>query len=249
MANMSLNDLLFFDPNDDHTMAWKRLPHLAQAGTLCFITWRTADSLPAEAFLRLKQQREDLLEQYKLDRNGDWKKQLGQLPPKLRALLHWSFFRAWDDELDKAAGACVLQNPALSGIVIDSLLHFDNERYVLTDAVIMPNHVHVIAAFRDEDSLLKQCTSWKHFTATQINRWLSKREVSADGAAELRRQAAPSACDSSDRRIKTSFWQVEQFDHAIRSPEDFSKYRRYIAKNPEMAGLQQGSFRHYTREI
>ncbi len=64
----------------------------------------------------------------------------------------------------------MLREPELSQIVMNSLLHFDNDRYAPTDAVVMPNHVHVLVAFRDEDSLITQCKSWKHFTATQINK-------------------------------------------------------------------------------
>ena len=35
-----------FDPEQDFQVFERRLPHWAQAGTLCFITWRTWDSIP-----------------------------------------------------------------------------------------------------------------------------------------------------------------------------------------------------------
>lgn len=234
MSGISDRDLQFFDPNADHTMVWKKLPHLAQAGTLCFITWRTADSLPKSAIARFANEREVLLQQHNIDPTGNWRASLGELKPDVRAKVHWALFTAWDRELDNAAGACVLRRSDLVQIVMDSLLHFDNDRYVLTDAVIMPNHVHLITAFRDEESLLKQCTSWKHFTATQINRvfW---NEARADGAAGL--------------RGKTDFWQAEQFDHLIRNEADFVRYRRYIAANPDAAMLKAGESLHYSRAL
>ena len=45
------------------------------------------------------------------------------------------------------------------------------------------------------------------------------------------------------------FWQVEQFDHLVRSPEDFDKYRRYIADNPANAGLGEGCYRYFTKTL
>jgi len=80
-----------------------------------------------------------------------------------------------DRQLDAGAGACVLKRPELSRIVEDSLLHFDGNRYVLTDAVVMPNHMHLMAAFRDEGSLISQCTSWKRYTGRRIHEALGQR--------------------------------------------------------------------------
>ncbi len=251
MSESTSSGLQFFDPKQDHTIAWKRLPHWAQAGTVCFITWRTADSLPKEAIGRLNQKRQELLRQHQLDPHDDWKRSLAKLPPSLRGQLHCSFFTTWDEELDHAAGACVLRELELSEIVMNSLQHFDNERYVLTDSVVMPNHVHLLVAFQDEDSLVTQCRSWKHFTATQINKWLREKNAGEEnlsrGATELRRRVAP------ETRIHPpasgEFRQVEQFDHLVRSPEEFEKYRRYIAENPGKARLPAGSFRYYSKEL
>ena len=214
-------DLQFFDRNRDFTVMWKNLPHWAQAGTICFITWRTADSLPMCAIEKIKQERRELAISNQLHPNADWKSAIVDLPPKKRAELYWSTVLSWDKQLDNAAGACVLRHTDLSEIVLKSLLHFDGDRYVLTDAVIMPNHVHLLAAFRDEESLERQCTSWKHFTASEINKRMHQ---------------------------SGEFWQVDQFDHLVRDLEDFEKYRDYIANNPKKAGLTQGSFRYYSAE-
>lgn len=198
------------------------MPHWAQASTITFITWRTADSLPASALDRLARERADLLNKYGLDAAGNWKRQLAQLQPRDRGRIQWRLFTAWDDLLGNCAGACVLARAELSKIVEDSLLHFDGDRYMLTDAVVMPNHVHLLVAFRDEEALVKQCTSWKKFTARQIQATLGKQG---------------------------EFWQVEQFDHLVRSPEQFEHYRRYIADNPKQAKLPSGSFRYYSKTL
>jgi len=233
------SDLQCFNRDRDYAVAWKRLPHWAQAGTVSFITWRTADSLPDDVADRLNRQRQELLRQHQLKQDGDWKSELAKLPPDVRGRLHGMLFAAWDDQLDSACGACLLRDPELSGIVMDSLLHFDSDRYVLTDAVVMPNHVHLLVAFRNEELLLTQCRSWKHFTATQINQRL--RERSELHGLERSRVPLPGA--------RGKFWQVEQFDHLVRSPADFEKYRRYIAENPVKARLPAGSYRYYSKAV
>ncbi|MEJ7594383.1 MAG: hypothetical protein WKF77_22850 [Planctomycetaceae bacterium] len=75
----------------------------------------------------------------------------------------------WHAELDKSYGACVLRDPVNAKIVADSLRKFDGDRYWLTDFVVMPNHVHLLVSFADDDSMLRQCEGWKRFTARTIN--------------------------------------------------------------------------------
>jgi type I restriction enzyme R subunit len=65
--------------------------------------------------------------------------------------------------------------------------------------------------------MLAQCDSWKHYTATQINRRL---------------------------HLKGRFWQQDGFDHLVRTVEQFEHLRRYIADNPKKANLHAGEFVH-----
>jgi type I restriction enzyme R subunit len=57
------------------------------------------------------------------------------------------FWNRWHDALDAGHGACVLRQPDLATIVGNSLRHFDGERYLMLDFVVMPNHVHLLASF------------------------------------------------------------------------------------------------------
>jgi hypothetical protein len=173
-----MDGLQFFDPKQEFTVAWKSLPHWAQAGTVCFITWRTADSLPADVVKQLAQERRRILQRFGLSTCNEWQRQLKKLSISDRGELQWSLFHAWDQKLDSAAGECVLRRPELSAIVANSLLHFDGERYFLTDFVVMPNHVHVLVAFQAEDALLTQCTSWKRYTSRKSNPLLAGTESS-----------------------------------------------------------------------
>ncbi|MGL6096333.1 MAG: transposase [Fimbriiglobus sp.] len=101
-----------------------------------------------------------------------------------------------------------------------SLHRFDGERYALFDYVVMPNHVHLLAAFPEADAMHRQCASWKHFTAALLN-------------VALRRAGR--------------FWESESFDHLVRTEGQFRYLRRYIAENPAKAGLRAGEYAHYSR--
>lgn len=215
-----MNELQFFDRKQPYTVAWKTLPHWAQAGTVTFITWRTGDSLPAPAERRITRRRAEALRQLGLPDGAHWQVALEKLPPNVRGRALWSLFRVADDELDHGFGECVLARPEISDIVLNSLQHFDGDRYVLTDAIVMPNHVHVLVAFREEDMLLAQCEAWKRYTGRQIHQALGR---------------------------KGNFWQVEQFDHLVRSEEQFEYLRQYIADNPRRARLKDGTYRYYSQ--
>lgn len=219
---MKRDDIGFFDPQAEWLVVERGLPHWAQAGTLCFVTWRAADSLPEAVWARLDRKIAELLRGEGLDPDGDWKRQLANRDAKRRGRVQWALFDTRDRFLDQGHGACMLARPACSQIVENSLKKFDEDRYFLTDAVVMPNHVHFIAAFRDEAAFLKQNTEWKRYTARAIN-----QHVGRSG----------------------EYWQVDQFDHLIRSPEQFDHYRRYVADNPKRAKLSAGCFRHYQKQL
>jgi len=217
-----MRDFQFFDRNQDLSIVYKKLPHWSQTATMTFITWRTADSLPAVVLNEIKEQRDEMIRACGLDPSVDWKRDLAARPADERGRLQSALFESWDKHLDAGAGKCLLARPELSRIVAGSLHHFDDVRYVLTDFVIMPNHVHLLAAFPGEDAMLKQCESWKRFTARQINAALGR---------------------------SGGFWQVEQFDHLVRSAEQYERFRRYIAENPRKAGLTDGQFRWYSKNL
>ena len=85
---------------------------------------------------------------------------------------------------------------------------------------LIPNHVHLLVCLLGDTHIEAQCTSWKRFTATQINRHLGRR-----------------------RR----FWQEESFDHLVRSARQFEAIQRYIANNPRKARLRESQFHYWRR--
>jgi type I restriction enzyme R subunit len=214
--------LQVFDSKQGVAIVERRLPHWSQAGTIAFITWRTWDSMPEAVLERWLAERNAWLLRQGIDPDHDgWRARLGLLAPALRAE-YQQFADRWNEHLDEGHGQCVLRRTELAAEVAASLRHFDGDRYDLTDFVVMPNHVHLLAAFPDEAAMLAQCESWKHFTATKINRALGR---------------------------KGRFWQQDGFDHLVRSLEQFERLRRYIAENPLKARLRVGEYLHVSKPM
>lgn len=207
----------FFDPNGNLLVSEHCRPHWSQAGAVVFITFRTRDSIPREVVERWEREKHEWLSRRGLHTGEHWSAVVERLPEVERVAFLKDFERARDDFLDSCHGRCLLRRPDLSGIVADALLHFDGHRYRMGDFVVMPNHVHLLAAFPTADAMQKQCAAWLRYTATRINRALGE---------------------------KGGFWQQEPFDHLVRSPEQYDHLRRYIADNPRKAGLKPGEYRY-----
>lgn len=218
-----LSERRFFDPQSEFSVIRRKLPHWTQAGTLCFITWRTWDSFPAPVQEEWAGEVARFFNLHGVSL-GDkpWWEAAKRLDAKTGGLFRKQFSKRWNRILDDCHGGCVLRNLELSAAVWDALIAFDEDRYALTDFVVMPNHVHVLAAFPGGAAMLKQCEEWKRFTARRINEALSRRG---------------------------RFWQSDSFDHLVRSEEQFEMLRVYIVENPQKAGLKDGEYRHFSKKL
>ncbi|HEX3658305.1 MAG TPA: transposase [Pirellulales bacterium] len=212
-----------FDRDAEVLIVHRSLPHWGQAGAIAFVTWRTVDSMPKKVLDEWRGDRQRWLKAHGVDdRKPDWRQLLDQLDPDIRKEFLDTQWNRWHDALDACHGACVLRRPKLAEVVGKSLRHFDGDRYLLLDYVVMPNHLHLLASFPNESAMLSQCESWKHYTARQINRGLGET---------------------------SHFWQSDAFDHLVRSEKQFEFLRRYIAANPERAKLPPGDTLHYSRPL
>jgi len=212
-------ELYFFDRNQEYAVIERRLPHWSQPGVVCFITIRTADSIPHSVVLRWRDEKQDWLRQHSINPiAADWKQQLAKLSWSDQEEFSRRFSQSWHEELDACHGSCVLRDPELARIVGDSLLHANGDKYEVTDFIVMPNHVHLLAVFQNDTSMLKQVTSWKQFTATKLNR-------STGGRGR--------------------FWQQDGFDHLVRSEEQYRHFQHYIANNPQKSGLRNGNYLYW----
>ena len=205
-----------FDPSADLLVHDRCRPHWSQAGAIVFVTFRTYDSIPREVIRRWDREKTEWVARRGLgSRDQHWSQLVELLSVEDRVKFERQFERCRERFLDSCQGECILRRPDFARIVGDSLLHFDGERYRMGDFVVMPNHVHLLAAFATAESLYEQCDSWMHYTAFQINKKLKRAG---------------------------KFWQSEPFDHLVRSPEQYERLRRYIRDNPKKAGLQPGEY-------
>lgn len=159
-----------FDPKSEFAVNERLRPHWSQAGAIVFVTFRTKDSIPRKVLERWDREKNEWLDKRGARHGRIWKLALSDLEPELKADFDLEFNNTREEFLDTCYGACLLRNPELAKIVADSLLHFDGERYQMGDFVVMPNHVHLLAAFPSESVMEKQFDSWLHFTARTINR-------------------------------------------------------------------------------
>ncbi len=133
---------------DDHALGFKgwygsgHLPHRDTAGTIQFVTYRLADSMPAE-------------------RRSEWE-----------ALVHLEDrvdrSQRIKEYLDRGHGECILRNPRVAEAVQENLWHHDGLRYRLHAWVVMPNHVHVVVEIWSTP-LPDVVHGWKSYTAKAIN--------------------------------------------------------------------------------
>lgn len=211
-----------FDPKSEIMIHDRLRPHWSQAGAIVFVTFRTHDSIPQRVMQNWDRKKNIWLAERGLLTKRHWSDVVPDLGAEIRRKFNKHFNRCREDFLDSCHGKCLLRNPELAQIVTDALLHFDGERYSMGDFVVMPNHVHLLAAFPGQVEMAKQFYSWLHYTAFKVNKAVGS---------------------------KGHFWQQEPFDHLVRSVHQYEYLRKYIEENPAKANLVAGEFiyRRYER--
>ena len=176
--------------NDNEPIGWHSrgyLPHFDAGEVFQSITFRLHDSMP-----------QNLIERWKLVLAHECE----GLEDKLRYRI--------EAYLDRGLGVCYLSDPRVGSLVQSALLHFDGDRYRLSAWVVMPNHVHVLAAPLPTHSLSGIMHSIKSYTSQEANKVLTR---------------------------KGKFWFEDYFDRYIRNAQHFENAVSYIESNPVRAGL------------
>src|SRR5215469_10500337 len=88
------------------------LPHVKREGSSYFVTFRLADSLPKEVFVRIHQRRAARLVQLT---NGDNNK--SAFDSKTARAIEREYFREIEQYLDQSAGACWMKRPQIAEVV------------------------------------------------------------------------------------------------------------------------------------
>lgn len=124
------------------------------------------------------------------------------------------FTERMDDWLDAGMGDCHLRDVAIRDAVERHVLHFDSQRYDVDSLVLMPNHVHLLVTPRSGQKLFELLQGIKGTSAHTCNKMLG--------------------------RIGQNFWMEDSYNRIVRDFDELTAFRRYIAANPEKAGLKPG---------
>lgn len=191
----------------------RRLPHWDVPGATYFVTSCLAGSIPAKGLLDIANYRRELERRH---------------PPADATPADWDYqrekltFGRTDQWLDSEPAVRHLADPRLAQVVVDSMLHFADERYELLAYVVMPSHFHW--AFRPLDAWVdslgpttekrppreRVMHSLKTYTARECNQLLAHQG---------------------------SFWQRESYDHCVRDEDELYRIIHYVEQNPVKAGL------------
>ncbi len=130
------------------------LPHWDFEKSTQAITFRLADSVPAEVIKH-------------------WNQEIDTMPDsKIRDReLH----RRIAKYEDAGNGSAVFKNPSCAAVIQDKLIAGHSSSYSLIDWCIMPNHVHVLIRLIENHSLADIVKSWKGGSAIEINRILQQK--------------------------------------------------------------------------
>ena len=121
-------------------------------------------------------------------------------------------FVAMDQLLDNArSGPLYLKMPEIAGIIVEALQYREHvlKNFDLHAWVIMANHVHILITPHVGVSAIMR--SLKRHTAREANRILGL--------------------------TGQPFWNVESYDHLVRSGQEFKRIAAYIEMNPVKAGV------------
>lgn len=199
------------DPIKPMTQYVRHLPHWRQDGATYFVTFRLADSLPQSKPHELRGIKEEWVRRHSPPRSqADWE------------ILHRELTQFAEKWLDQGFGSCVLADKRASAIVVNSMHHFDNDRYDLNCHVVMPNHVHLLVRpLRPGQYPLETILqSWKTYTSREIHRQVG-------GAGTL--------------------WQEESFDRIVRDEEHLYRCIQYIGRNPLRADCSLEQCQYWLR--
>jgi len=185
----------FLNPHQEIEKHKDKLPHWQQGYVWVFVTWRLADSLPQMKLLKWTEEKEVWILLHPKPWSDDVAREYAQ---KFTYVME-----AW---LDAGAGSCALAHPSNAQIVANALRHFNDQRYQLSNFVIMPNHVHVMFRLIDPHKLESIIKTWKQFTARNVNE---------------------------NNGTSGNLWQKGYWDRLIRSQEHFDWTQKYIQKNPK----------------
>ena len=169
-----MNKKLTFQPFDPHQAVkiYKNgLPHWRQEGAIYFVTFRLADSIPANILSAW----EDDKRKWLRANHGVEMEDLERLPRDVRRAFEKEFGRQLNEYLGEGRGECVFRRIECAQVVLERVIAFHGQRHDLGDLVIMPNHVHFLITPYPGHKLEMIMKGIKGTSAREINRKLGRK--------------------------------------------------------------------------
>lgn len=195
---------MFFNPEGAIAKTQNRLPHWEQSGGCYFITFRLADSIPAQ----LLRQWESDLELWMIEHPKPWTKDIEDE-------YHRLFSVRIENWLDEGFGDCALRSMEVREKVLARFSALEEKSLVCHSMVIMPNHVHALATFRESSKLGDVLQLIKGGSSKRMNEVLKRTG---------------------------RFWQKDYFDRLVRHHRHFYNCLKYIRNNPSKARLDSDEY-------
>ncbi|MGH7491515.1 MAG: transposase [bacterium] len=205
--------------SENETIFYRRdLPHFHPKDAIFFITFRLAGSLPVAVLQRLRQERENGLQQLR-------KKYSGEEFDREKYKLEKLHFVRMDEWLDRAStGPHWLKDERIARIVVERVHDLDGKKYVLIAYCIMPNHAH----------LSFDTSGYNQASATNVAG--KTKDYPVGDTLRLLKGSTSRFCNLELNRTG-AFWQRESYDHYVRDEEELHRIIGYIVNNPVKARL------------
>jgi putative DNA methylase len=199
----------------------RNLPHWYMPGAMHFVTYRLAETIPAEVLFRLREQKRRRLEQRLPE---------GQSIGPHRERIHKHFFAAYDRYLDITCRIDWLARPAVTALIRSNLHHHNRGKYHLLAYCVMPNHVHVLLQPLNQEPAART-------KASSADREGDEQADMVSPLAAIMHSLKSYTAHKANELLGRSgqFWQHESYDHWVRDEEELQRIVDYIAWNPVKA--------------
>ena len=194
-----------------------KLPHWQPEGSMYFITFRLANSLPLHVIYELEEQRAHERQMIQTKFSGiQQRNELYKLDKK--------YFGRFDTWLDRCVEESPrwLANEKVAKILAGELHVLDGVRYRLIAYCLMSNHAHVVID-----------TAEHSFKPTHDG--VSAPYPLTDTLKRLKGRSARFCNQALGRSGK--FWRHESYDHVVRDQKEYEQIVWYTLNNPVKAGL------------
>ncbi len=209
----------YFDPDAPIGFLSGDLPHWRQDGVTYFVTFRLADSLPAEKLNQWRRERKQWMEAHPEPHGDEDRREYYKMFP--HRLQQW---------LDLGSGSCILARQDMRSVCESALQYFDGQRYRLGEFTVAANHVHVLVSPLGNHRLSSIIHSWKSYTGHEIAKILRLQRVS---------RVPPLTLPNPDGSFEARIWQKESFDHIVRNPASHERFEAYIRAHVKVAAASR----------